>query len=303
MVDPAQIEALRDFNRFYTTRLGMTRYGLHSTTHPLAEARVLYELGTHGAQETAALRDALQIDAGQLSRLLKRLEAQALVARVPSPADARRRRVELTAAGATAFARLDAGSRTEVGALLDALPDPRAALEAMQRLRAAIDPARETVVRPLEIGDLGWLVERHGVLYAREYGWDESFERLVAGIAAAFDPRTDRGWIATVGGERAGGVLCVHDTPETAKLRTLLVEPGARGLGLGSQLVDQVIEDATRRGYRTLTLWTNDVLHAARRLYERRGFTLQDEAPLRAFGHDLTQQTWSLTLGPWTETH
>ena len=173
----------------------------------------------------------------------------------------------------------------------------------MQRLRAAIEPTRETVIRGLRPGDLGWLVERHGVLYAREYGWDASFERLVAQIAADFDPDQDRAWIAEVDGERAGAVLCVHDTPETAKLRTLLVEPRARGLGLGTRLVDEVIEHARRRGYRTLTLWTNDVLHAARRIYERAGFTLQHEAPHRAFGHDLTEQTWSLTLQPWTETH
>ena len=303
MADAAQIEALRAFNRFYTTRLGMTRNGLHSTTHPLAEARVLYELGAHGTLETTTLRGALQIDAGQLSRLLQRLRGAGLVERLPSPADARRQRVGLTQAGEEAFRTLDEGSKTEVGALLDALPDPRAALDAMHRLRAAIEPTRETVIRPLEIGDLGWMVERHGVLYAREYGWDDSFERLVARIAADFDPRTDRGWIATVDGERAGAVLCVHDTPENAKLRTLLVEPRARGLGLGSKLVDQVVEHATQRGYRTLTLWTNDILHAARRIYERKGFTLQSEAPHHAFGHDLTEQTWSLTLQPWTETH
>ena len=303
MADPAQIAALRDFNRFYTSRLGMTRNGLHSTTHPLAEARVLYELGAHGMLETTALREALQIDAGQLSRLIKRLQDQRLIERLPSPTDARRRQVGLTTAGTEAFERLDAGSRQEVGALLDALPDPNAALDAMRRLRAAIEPGRDVVVRDLRIGDLGWLVERHGVLYAREYGWDDSFERLVARIAADFDPRSDRGWIAEVDGQRAGAVLCVHDTPVTAKLRTLLVEPRARGLGVGTRLVDAVIEHAAQRGYRTLTLWTNDILHAARRIYERAGFVLEREAPHHAFGHDLIEQTWSLTLQPWTETH
>src|SRR4051794_25282427 len=252
MAERSQIEALRDFNRFYTTRLGMTRHGLHNTTHPLAEARVLYELGTRGTQETSALREALEIDAGQLSRLLHRLRGDGLVERLPSPADARRQRVGLTAAGERAFGTLDQGSREEVGALLDALPDPRAALEAMRRLRAAIEPAREVVIRDLEIGDLGWMVERHGVLYAREYGWDGSFERLVARIAADFDPGRDRGWIAELDQERAGVVLCVHDAADTAKLRTLLVEPRARGLGLGAALVDRVIEHATSRGYRTL---------------------------------------------------
>jgi GNAT superfamily N-acetyltransferase len=175
----------------------------------------------------------------------------------------------------------------------------------MARLRAAIEGGARRVVtlRGPRPGDLGWLVQRHGELYAREYGWDTSFERLVAGIAAAFDPATDRAWIADVDGERAGMVLCVHGDDATAKLRTLLVEPTARGLGVGTALVDEVIQHARQRGYRTLTLWTNDVLHAARRIYERAGFTLQAEAPHHAFGRDLTEQTWSLTLQPWTETH
>jgi DNA-binding MarR family transcriptional regulator/GNAT superfamily N-acetyltransferase len=303
MADPEQIAALREFNRFYTSRLGMTRHGLHNTEHPLAEARVLYELGAQGVLETSALRHALAIDAGQLSRLVKRLEDQGLVQRLPSPTDARRLQVGLTAKGDEAYERLDAGSREEVASLLDALGDPERVLTAMQGLRAAIEPSRDVTLRDLRIGDLGWLVERHGVLYAREYGWDGSFERLVAGIAAAFDPQRDRAWVAEVDGTRAGAVLCVHDTPEIAKLRTLLVEPSARGLGLGTRLVDAVIAPARARGYRTLTLWTNDVLVAARRIYERAGFALQHEAPHDAFGRHLTEQTWSLTLHPWTETH
>lgn len=303
MVDPEQIATVRDFNRFYTSRLGMTRNGLHKTTHPLAEARVLYELGTHGVIEMSALRAALAIDAGQLSRLVKRLEEQGLLIRLASPRDARRQQVQLTTGGAQAFERLDEGSRDEVAALLDGLPDREGAIAAMNRLRSAIEGNRTTTIRGREPGDLGWLVERHGALYAREYGWDESFERLVASIAAQFDPAKDRAWIAETNGQRAGAVLCVHDTPENAKLRTLIVEPQARGLGLGAKLVDEVIRHATTRGYRTLTLWTNDILHAARRIYERAGFTLQSEAPHHAFGHDLVEQTWSLTLQPWTETH
>ena len=156
-------------------------------------------------------------------------------------------------------------------------------------------------MRGLEPGDLGWLVERHGVLYAREYGWDQSFERLVASIAAEFNPGTDRGWVAETH-ERIGAVLCVHVDDATAKLRTLLVEPQARGLGLGTTLVQEVIRHAKQRGYSTLTLWTNSVLHAARRIYEREGFTLQQEHAHQAFGHYLVEQTWSLTLSAWTET-
>jgi DNA-binding MarR family transcriptional regulator/RimJ/RimL family protein N-acetyltransferase len=303
MVEPEQIAAVRAFNRFYTSRLGMTRNGLHKTSHPLAEARVLYELGTHGVIETSALREALAIDAGQLSRLVKRLEEQGLLSRLASPRDARRQQVQLTPDGTHAFERLDEGSKDEVAALLEAIPDPEGAVAAMTGLREAIEGTRRTTtIRGLEPGDLGWLVERHGVLYTREYGWDDSFERLVAQIAADFDPRTDRAWIAEIDQRRSGAVLCVHDTPERAKLRTLLVEPHARGLGLGSKLVDEVIRHATGRGYRTLELWTNDILHPARRIYERAGFTLQSEAPHHAFGRDLVEQTWSLTLHSWTET-
>jgi DNA-binding MarR family transcriptional regulator/GNAT superfamily N-acetyltransferase len=304
VADRTHIEAVREFNRFYTSRLGMTRNGLHRTAHPLAEARVLYELGSHGVIETSGLREALAIDAGQLSRLLKRLEEQGVIARLASPHDARRQQVQLTPQGQATFERLDEGSRHEVAALLESLSDPDSAVAAMGALRRAIEGAPKTItIRGPQPGDLGWLVERHGALYAREYGWDESFERLVAQIVADFDPHHDRAWIAEVGGTRSGAVLCVHDTPQRAKLRTLLVEPHARGLGLGTKLVDEVIRHARDSGYTTLELWTNDVLHAARRIYERAGFTLVNEAPHLAFGHDLTEQTWSLTLKPWTETH
>jgi GNAT superfamily N-acetyltransferase len=205
--------------------------------------------------------------------------------------------VRLTDAGEAAFATVNERSGEEISALLEAAPG---IAEAMQRLRRALEP--HTVrLRGLEPGDLGWLVERHGVLYASEYGWDQRFERLVAQIAADFEPETDRGWIAETH-ERVGAVLCVHDTDTTAKLRTLLVEPQARGLGLGTKLVQEVIRHAKQRGYETLTLWTNDVLHAARRIYEREGFTLQHEAANPAFGHDLVEQTWSLNLSAWTET-
>ncbi|WP_196807494.1 bifunctional helix-turn-helix transcriptional regulator/GNAT family N-acetyltransferase [Candidatus Solirubrobacter pratensis] len=296
-----QIDAVRSFNRFYTRRLGLVRGGLVRTPHPLAEARVLYELGHHEALETSALRDALDVDAGQLSRLLTRLESAGLLARERSEGDARRRLIRLTPAGAEAFATLDRRTVEQVGRLLDDLGDVRRArlVSALAEVRAALqDPGPRTVsIRDrLEPGDLGWMVSRHGALYAREYGWDASFETLVAGIAAAFDPERDKAWIAEVDGRRAGCVLCVHHDELTAKLRTLLVEPDARGLGLGGRLVDEVIRHARARGYAELTLWTNDVLTAARRIYERAGFTLTGESPHRAFGHDLVEQTWSLTL-------
>jgi DNA-binding MarR family transcriptional regulator/N-acetylglutamate synthase-like GNAT family acetyltransferase len=303
LADPTHVSVAREFNRFYTAKLGMTRSSVYRTQFSLAEARVLYELGA-GVNAVAALKRRTAMDGGQLSRLLKRLEADGLIERLPSPTDGRKQLVKLTGDGEDAFAALDETSREEVGALLDAAADPAAAIAAMEQLRRALEPARmpTVVLRDPEPGDLGWLVERHGALYAREYGWDASFERLVAQIAAEFDPATDRAWIAEVDGTRTGAVLCVHHDETTAKLRTLLVEPSARGLGLGTRLVEQVIKHAREGGYQTLTLWTNDVLHAARHIYERTGFTLQSEAPHRAFGHDLVEQTWSLNLHPWTET-
>src|SRR3954469_8870229 len=288
MAAAGDVEAVRAFNRFYTRRMGLTRDGY--ATRPLAEARVIYELG-HDVTEVGELKQRLDIDAGQLSRVLGRLEAQGLVERSSSPTDARRQQVRLTAHGDATWRELDAESAAQIGRTLDRLPDVRATIYAMHTLQSAIEPDDTLLIRGLEPGDLGWMVERHGVLYAREYRWDGSFERLVARIAADFDPVTDRAWIAEHNGRRAGAVLCVHEDVRTAKLRTLLVEPSARKLGLGTRLVEEVIEHARKRGYKTLTLWTNDVLHAARRIYERAGFTLEDETPHRAFGHDLVGQT------------
>jgi DNA-binding MarR family transcriptional regulator/GNAT superfamily N-acetyltransferase len=299
------VAAVRAFNRFYTSRLGMVRGGLHRTPHPLAEARVIYELGA-GPQPVAELRTALAMDAGQLSRLLARLEQAELLTRERSQSDGRRQTVQLTPAGEQAFAQLDRRSAAEVGQLLDGLPehDRRRLVAAMETIGRILEKPqdRTTVIRGLRPGDLGWLVERHGALYAEEYGWDQGFERLVASIAADFDPADDAGWIAELDGERAGCVLCVHEDERTAKLRTLLVEPHTRGTGLGTKLVDEVIRHARARGYERLVLWTNDVLTAARRIYERAGFTLEHEAPHHAFGHDLVEQTWSLTLRPCNET-
>jgi DNA-binding MarR family transcriptional regulator/GNAT superfamily N-acetyltransferase len=300
MAAAERIEVVRAFNRFYTHRLGLVRGGLVKTPYPLAEARVLYELGHHGAMETASLRASLDVDAGQLSRLLGRLEGEGLLAREPSPGDARRRRVALTPHGEQAFATLDRRTVEQVGELLDEIPDDRQVrlIAALTEVRTALEAPKTPAIalRGPEPGDFGWMVSCHGELYSREYGWNQSFEILVAGIMGAFRPDVDRGWIATLDGRRAGCVLCVHHDEHTAKLRTLLVEPEARGHGLGAQLVDAVIEHARARGYAELVLWTNDILTAARRIYERAGFTRTSEAPHHAFGHDLVEQTWSLTL-------
>jgi DNA-binding MarR family transcriptional regulator/GNAT superfamily N-acetyltransferase len=299
MATAERIEAVRAFNRFYTNRLGLVRGGLVKTPHNLTEARVLYELARGGAHEVGDLRAALGIDAGQLSRLLARLDADGLITRERSARDGRRQQVALTADGAGEFATLDRRTVEEVGALLDALPEDRQRrlVQALRDVERALeDPAPVVVIRDHRPGDLGWIVERHGVLYAREYGWDESFERLIARIMGDFDPARDRAWIAELDGRRAGCVLCVHEDATTAKLRTLLVEPDARGHGIGARLVDECIRHARASGYERLTLWTNDVLTAARRIYERAGFALESESPHHAFGHDLVEQTWSLTL-------
>ena len=300
-----RVAAVRAFNRFYTARIGVLRDGLLRTPHSLTEARVLYELGQREITEVADLRRELDIDAGFLSRLLARLQRDGLVARERSRDDARRQRIRLTAEGAAAFAELDSRSAAEIGAVLDALGE-----EDQRRLVAAMDVVRDVledaappgafVLRAPHPGDLGWIVQRHGALYAQQYGWDESFEALVARIVADYaerhDPRREAAWIAEVDGEPAGCVLCVRREDDVAQLRLLLVDPRARGHGIGARLVEECLRFARRAGYARITLWTNDVLHEARRIYERLGFELVESAPHHSFGHDLVEQTWARAL-------
>jgi DNA-binding MarR family transcriptional regulator/GNAT superfamily N-acetyltransferase len=299
-----RVAAVRAFNRFYTSRIGVLGEGLLQTEHPLIEARVLYDLGG-GEVEVADLRRELALDAGYLSRVLTRLQEQGLVARERSPDDARRQRVRLTTKGTAARAELDRRSAAEFGALLDKLGEERSRrlVTAMDVIRASLDggPDDATVVlRPPRPGDFGWIVHRHGVRYAEEYGWDQTFEALVARIVADYaehaDPLRDAAWIAELDGEPVGCILCVRKTDEVARLRLLLVEPQARGHGIGGRLIEECLRFAKRAGYEEMELWTNDVLHAARRLYERAGFELVDEGPHQAFGHDLVEQTWSRRL-------
>ena len=303
----AAIASIRAFNRFYTARIGVLRDGLLATDHPLPEARVLFELGhgAHDATDVADLRRSLELDAGYLSRLLARMDAKGLVERATSPADARRRRVALTESGRAAFATLDERSAAEIGALLDGIraEDHTRLLDAMRTIRAILDGAPRPeafVLRPLGPGDVGWVVHRHGVLYAEEYGWDQTFEALVARVlgdfAAGHDPPRETGWIAEVGGRRAGAVFCMRSDDRTAQLRCLLVEPDARGIGIGARLVEECLRFARRAGYAEITLWTNDVLVSARRIYERAGFELVASEPHTSFGHDLVGETWSRPL-------
>jgi DNA-binding MarR family transcriptional regulator/GNAT superfamily N-acetyltransferase len=300
-----RVAAVRAFNRFYTARIGVLRDGLLRTPHSLTEARVLYELGQRDVTEVADLRRELDIDAGFLSRLLARLQRDGLVDRERSTDDARRQRIRLTEDGTAAFAELDRRSADEIGAVLDALSE-----DDQKRLVAAMDtvhdvlthapPAAGFVLRSPRPGDLGWIVQRHGALYAQQYGWDEGFEALVARIVADYahdhDPRREAAWIAEVDGEPAGCVLCVRREDDVAQLRLLLVDPRARGRGIGARLVEECLRFAKRAGYARITLWTNDVLHEARRLYERAGFELVESAPHHSFGHDLVEQTWARDL-------
>jgi DNA-binding MarR family transcriptional regulator/GNAT superfamily N-acetyltransferase len=300
-----RVAAVRAFNRFYTARIGVLRDGLLRTPHSLTEARVLYELGQRQVTEVADLRREMDIDAGFLSRLLGRLQRNGLVARERSEDDARRQRVRLTDEGRAAFAELDRRSTDEVGAVLDGLSedDQRRLVGAMDAVREVLTQAPATtgfVLRGPRPGDLGWIVQRHGALYAQEYGWDESFEALVAQIVAEYarehDPRREAAWIAEVDGEPAGCVLCVRREEDVAQLRLLLVDPRARGRGIGGRLIEECLRFAQRAGYARITLWTNDVLHEARRLYERAGFELVESAPHHSFGHDLVEQTWARPL-------
>jgi DNA-binding MarR family transcriptional regulator/GNAT superfamily N-acetyltransferase len=304
-VTGGQVAAVREFNRFYTGVIGLLREGLLGTPYSLTEARVLFELARDDAVEGAHLRRWLDIDAGYLSRLLARFEADGLVSRTRSPADGRRQVIGLTGPGRAVQADLDARSAGQIRALLAGLtPDGRRRLTAaMASIREIIGPAPPPaafVLRPPVPGDLGWVVQRHGALYAAEYGWDASFEALVARIVADYAARDDRrresAWIAELGGEPAGCVFCMRKTDTTAQLRLLLVEPRARGLGVGGRLVAECVSFARRAGYREMVLWTNDVLHAARRIYQRAGFRLAGSEPHHSFGHDLVGQDWRLPL-------
>jgi DNA-binding MarR family transcriptional regulator/GNAT superfamily N-acetyltransferase len=301
-----RVAAVRRFNRFYTQKIGALHEGLLASTFSLTEARVLYELAHRDHLTASRLRRDLGLDAGYLSRILRRFERDALLARKTSAADGRQSILALTARGRTAFAPLDTRARDEIGTLLSTL-SPRAQgrlVTALHEVETLLDappePRTPYLLRPHQPGDMGWVVHRHGALYAREYGWDERFEALVATIVARFiehyDARRERCWMAEKDGEVVGSVFLVKHTRTVAKLRLLLVEPHARGLGIGARLVDECVRFAREAGYRTLSLWTNSVLRAARRIYEEAGFRLVHRARHRSFGHDLVGETWELKL-------
>src|SRR6266571_1835222 len=305
---PHCIDTVRRFNRFYTKQIGVLQEHLLESPFSLTEARVIYELAHHDHTTARDLGAELGLDAGYLSRMLRGFHRRGLVQAKRSTIDGRETLLRLTARGQTAFARLNGESGAEVGAMLRQLPEAAQTrlvnamqtIEGLLREPPAFPPHVPYILRPPRPGDMGWVVQRHGELYAQEYGWDEQFEALVAEIVAKFikqyDRKRERCWIAERGGENVGSVFLVKESDSVARLRLLLVEPRARGLGIGHRLVDECIGFARQAGYRKMTLWTNSVLDAARHIYERAGFQLVHEEPHHSFGHDLIGQTWDLEL-------
>ena len=301
-----RVGVVRRFNRFWTRQIGVLGEGYLESPFSLTEVRVLYELAHREETTASELGEELGLDAGYLSRLLRGFEKHGLIHKRLSEADGRRRLLRLSARGREAFAPLDARSRNDIGAMLGgmSIAGQERLVGAMRTIEGLLSVRPEPVIpyllRSHWPGDMGWVVHRHGVLYASEYGWDERFEALVAEIVAKFirqfDPKLERCWIAERDGEIVGCVFLVRESEEIAKLRLLLVEPKVRGLGIGSRLVEECIRFARQAGYRKITLWTNDVLNSARRIYEAMGFRLVHEQPHHSFGRDLVGQTWELML-------
>ncbi len=301
-----RVGAVRRFNRFWTRQIGVLQDGYLESPFSLTEVRVLYEFAHREETTASELSKELGLDAGYLSRILRGFEERGLIGKKSSEADGRRSILWLTEQGREAFATLDTRSHDEVGVMLGGLsPAEQGRLvEAMRTIEGLLSDQPELKVpyllRPHQPGDMGWIVHRHGVLYAREYGWDERFEALIAEIVAEFiqqyDPKRERCWIAERDGEIVGSVFLVKQSEEVAKLRLLLVEPSVRGLGIGRRLVQECVRFAKQAGYGKITLWTNDVLRAARRIYEEAGFRIVHEEPHHSFGHDLVGQTWELEL-------
>src|SRR5216110_2647650 len=301
-----RVEAARRFNRFYTRKIGVLHEGAYRSPFSLTEVRVLYELAHRNNATATALGRDLGLDAGYLSRILRGFERRGLVLKTRSVADGRQSHLSLTAQGRRVFAPLNARSHDEVAAMLGGLsPDAQArVVDAMQTIERLLgdhtEPPAPCVLRPPQPGDLGWVVHRHGAVYAREYGYDARFEALVAEIVARFvarfDPARERCWIAEQDGAVVGSVFLVARSRSVAQLRLLLVEPQARGSGLGTRLVDECVRFARRAGYRTLMLWTQSELSAARRLYQAAGFGVVRRERNHSFGKALVSETWQLDL-------
>jgi DNA-binding MarR family transcriptional regulator/N-acetylglutamate synthase-like GNAT family acetyltransferase len=305
------VEAMRRFSRFYTRKIGLLQEEFLGTDFSLTEGRVLYELAHRRESTAAAVAAALALDAGYLSRILSAFEKKKLITKTASPTDRRQSILALTAAGRKAFAPLEARSSEQVGKMISALPDSkkRRLVDAMQTVESllgtdGVEPehAKPTgyVLRPPQVGDLGWVVHRQGALYWQEYGYDERFEALVAEIVAKFvqnlDARRERCWIAERDEEIVGSVFLVKESEKTAKLRLLYVEPSARGLGIGGRLVAECVRFARQAGYENIVLWTQSELDAARHCYEKAGFQVVEKKEHHSFGKDLTAEVWELKL-------
>lgn len=301
-----RVAAVRRFNRFYTRQIGLLQESYLKSQFSLSQVRVLYELAHRERPTATELGRELGLDPGYLSRILRLFEKRGILKRTPSKADGRQSHLFLTARGQAAFAPLNTRSREEIGSMLRALRawDQIRLVDSMHAIEGVLGAPPEKKVpyllRPHRPGDMGWVVSRHGALYAQEYGWNIDLEAMVAEIVASFlknfDAARERCWIADIDGEPVGSVFVVKHSDEIAKLRLLLVEPRARGLGLGARLVDECIRFSRQTGYKTLILWTHSVLHAARHVYEQAGFRLVHEEKHRMFGPELIGQTWELTL-------
>jgi DNA-binding MarR family transcriptional regulator/GNAT superfamily N-acetyltransferase len=305
--DPdGQISAVRAFNRFYTRKLGVLDQQLLKSPFSLSEARVLYELAHREELSAKQIGIELGLDPGYLSRIIQNFDENGLITRKPLPADRRQYQLSLTAKGRQAFARVERSSQEDVGAMLAALPGENsrrliAAMGEIERLLGDTGAApRLAILRDPRPGDMGWVVQSHGALYASEYGFDTSFEALVAEIAAkfltSFDGARERCWIADIDGAPVGSVFLVRHSDDVAKLRLLLVDPAGRGQGLGTRLVAECLAFARACGYRRITLWTQSILVAARKIYQDAGFVLVGTEPHRSFGQDLIGETWEREL-------
>lgn len=324
-ISAEQIARVRAFNRDYTRRIGMLSEGLLDSPYSLTQVRLMYEIAHRGGVTAGELADELGLDRGYLSRLLKGLEVKKLLTRKASAEDGRRRHLRLTPLGKRVFAPLERRQRTEVRDMLAELDGECrvAVLAAMDVIRGAFDgsglaggglagggqgmeerehlePKQQVTLRMHRPGDMGWVIQRHGEIYHQEYGWNEEFEALVAEIAVEFvrklDPARERCWIAECDGQRAGCIFLVSKDTTTAKLRLLLVEPRARGLGIGRLLVTECVRFAREAGYQKVVLWTQDDLTAARHLYQEAGFRRTTCEPHHSFGHDLVAEIWELDL-------
>ncbi len=301
-----EVAAVRAFNRFYTRKLGVLDQQLLNSPYSLSEARVLYELAYREEPSAKEIASALGLDAGYLSRIVQNFDEAGLISRTPLPFDRRQYRLALTAKGRQAFAKLERNMQDDVAAMLSRLPAGgtgrlTGAMAEIERLLGESGSSSATaILREPRPGDMGWVVQSHGSFYAREYGFDSSFEGLVAEIAAkflaSFDASRERCWIADINGVQVGSVFLVRHTDDIAKLRLLLVDPAGRGQGLGHRLVGECIAFAKACGYRRITLWTQSILVAARRIYQEAGFKLVATEPHRSFGQDLIGETWELEL-------